>query len=165
MTVTHKRNFSRSLAALAAVAALPAFAQLGASVETNAIYQTEVIENDAWTRAIVTEVLGPDAAPELKDRMGVRVVVYHPDSKTWLISPLSFPTNQPSEGEGQVNMVLPEVWNGTKIHVWAYGQELQNLNASEYNVLALGAASSDLSKADGNSLFSKTTYLGQGTIG
>ena len=73
MTVTHKRNFSRSLAALAAVAALPAFAQLGANVETNAIYQTEVIENDAWTRAIVTEVLGPDAAPELKDRMGAFV--------------------------------------------------------------------------------------------
>ena len=102
---------------------------------------------------------------ELKDRMGVRVVVYNPEAKTWLISPLTFPVNTPAEGDGQVNMVLPEVWNGTKIHVWAYGQELQNLNASEYNVLALGAASSDLSKADGNSLFSKTTYLGQGTIG
>ena len=102
---------------------------------------------------------------ELKDRMGVRVVVYQPEVEQWLISPLTFPTNAPAEGDGQVTMALPEMWVGTKIHVWAYGQELQNLSSAEYNVLALGAASADLSKADGNSNFSKTMYLGQGTIG
>ena len=47
------------------------FAQLGADrAATNRVYQTGEIVNEAWMKHIVTEYIGEDGPPELRDRMG-----------------------------------------------------------------------------------------------
>lgn len=50
---------------------LALFAQLGADrAATNRVYQTGEIVNEAWMKHIVTEYIGEDGPPELRDRMG-----------------------------------------------------------------------------------------------
>lgn len=55
------------------LAALPLalFAQLGADrAATNLVYQTDEVVNEAWMKHIITEYVGEDGPPELRDRMG-----------------------------------------------------------------------------------------------
>ena len=59
-------------AAMVASAVLPAVAQLGAGAETNTVYQTGIVTNNAWSRDVVTERWS-GGEPELMDRQGAFV--------------------------------------------------------------------------------------------
>ena len=48
-------------------------AQLTAGIETNKIYQSQVITNNAWVKHIVSEFIGKNGETELKDKAGAFV--------------------------------------------------------------------------------------------
>ena len=56
-----------------ATVSLVASAQLTAGSETNKIYQSQVITNNAWVKHIVSEFIGKNGETELKDKAGAFV--------------------------------------------------------------------------------------------
>ena len=53
---------------LAALVSAVSFAQLTAGIETNVVYESQIITNNAWMKHLVTELIENGKAPELKDR-------------------------------------------------------------------------------------------------
>ena len=89
-----------------------------------------------------------------------RIVVMCPEAEGWIVK-----TFTPAQA-ANATIVVPEAWNGMRVHVWGYTQypdeNHTNVDYSQYGLMNSKAVRANI---DSQSLFSRTTYLGAGNIG
>lgn len=88
------------------------------------------------------------------------IIVLNPDAEAWIHK-----TFTPAEA-AQAQIRVPDAWNGMKVHVWGYTQypdeNHTNVDYSQYKLMGSKAVRANI---DSQSLFSRTAYMGSGTIG